>query len=132
MLSPIPLPQVLARRAAVAADVQALAAAQAAVLAAAEPLFHATQQQQNQEQQQKQQQAPRQGTAPGATSSSADNEERYESLRAELDKAYLAACRCAEWREMVQVRRRSPAVTEQRAYDSLLVVLTVTLTVPAE
>jgi hypothetical protein len=68
------------------ADIAALSAAQAACLAAARPF-----------------------AKNGATSSSnsvstaAAGDSKYAGLRHELDRAYLAACKVTEWREMIQV-----------------------------
>jgi hypothetical protein len=86
----VAVPQVLSSKRHVEADIAALSAAQAACLAAARPFA-------------------RNGANSSSTSSSlgpaaAAGDGKYAALRHELDRAFLAACKVTEWREMIQVR----------------------------
>lgn len=63
------------------ADIAALSAAQAAALAAARPYVKDN----------------------GSSSSKQEADPKFTTLRHELDKAYLVACKVTEWREMIQV-----------------------------
>ncbi|KAF6261978.1 hypothetical protein COO60DRAFT_702091 [Scenedesmus sp. NREL 46B-D3] len=81
--------QVLTSARRIEADIAALSAAQAACLAAARPFAK--------------------NGANGSSSSgfagaaAGGGDAKYAGLRHELDRAYLAACKVTEWREMIQV-----------------------------
>jgi hypothetical protein len=89
---PVHVLQVLSSMRHIEADIAALSAAQAACLAAARPFA-------------------KNGATSSSSSSSnsvsaaaAAGDSKYAGLRHELDRAYLAACKVTEWREMIQVR----------------------------
>jgi hypothetical protein len=77
--------QVLDARQQVERDIQALAASQAAVLAAARPFVNTTN-----------------TPSSSSTSSTKAASPQLKVLSHEVDKAYLVACKCTEWREMIE------------------------------
>jgi hypothetical protein len=96
--------QVLNSRQQLEADLAALQAAQAACLATAKPL--ARQCQQLQQQQDASSSSNSRGSTAAVSGAGGGSSQQPDSsvLRRELDKAYLMACKAAEWREMVEVR----------------------------
>lgn len=96
----VPLSQVLNSQANIQSDLDALEAAQEACVAAARDC---AKQQQPSAHHTSSSSRPQQAGAAGAAARTASGPGML-ALRHQLDKAYLAACKANEWREMTEVR----------------------------